>query len=190
MSDDAGTARIIYVCATLDTDALPPVAETSDVAHAPMPLTAGQITLTTTDHVPDTPVETLALDAERGDLLRFWATTGSYNFEDAVLITQVRHIGPATIVESFEQVKFSQVPITPQGVEAATDDTGAPTSPDDPAVQDFWFWQGRVAGDGSQDIALVLALYTRDADGQPRFAGLYRWEQALTVQSRDPQATQ
>jgi len=57
----------------------------------------------------------------------------------------------------------------------------------EPVEQDFWFWQGAVAGEGSQRCRLLLSLYARDENtGQPRFAGLFRTDLQLTVSSSLP----
>jgi hypothetical protein len=121
----------------------------------------------------------IAVNAAAGDTLRFYAVSGSNNFDAAVLIQDVvcddGIDADDAILEQVALVNLQQQTILPAS------QAGKPTVT---AVgRQFWFWQCAVAGEGSQDFSLVLALYGRDEDGQPRHAGLYRWDLNLTVQA-------
>lgn len=118
----------------------------------------------------------LVISASAGDVLRIYAVSGSYNFESAALLADVQpqsRSDTADVVSAFELMVFEQTPVTPTSEPlAVTSDSGE---------TEFWFWQATIAAAGTQQCHAVLALYGRDDRGQPSFAGLYRWDLALTV---------
>lgn len=118
----------------------------------------------------------LVISARMGDVLRIYAVSGSYNFESAALLADVQpqsRSDAADVAGAFELVVVEQTPVTP------TSDPLVATSDSDET--EFWFWQATIAAAGTQQCHAVLALYGRDDQGQPSFAGLYRWDLALTV---------
>ncbi len=138
----------------------------------------GQMIVTTTVGAADQGTGAIALNASAGDTLRFFAKSGSNNFEDAVLIRDIRRNGDDETPEHALPVNLMGPGITPAAQ--------AQEQPARGADREFWFWQYAVPGEGTQSYSLHLALYDRDEDGQPRFAGLYRWDLKLTVQSSPP----
>ena len=175
MSDDVPAPRTIYMRAVVDTDALPcrDHAAVERLAPTRVASDSGALVLTSTAAMTAAP-GAATVSAAIGDTLRFYAITGSNNFEDAVLIDAIRRTGTDHSISGFAPVCLQRSAVEPQ--------TGMdPTSIIGTAEQDFWFWQGTVADQGIQDCSLVLSLYRRDESGQPRFAGIYRWDLQLTV---------
>ncbi len=171
------TNRTIYVRAIVDVAGL--LRDCPDpLKNAETPATVGfdrgQMVVTTTVGTADQATGEVAFNACAGDTVRFFAKSGSNNFEDAVLIEVIRRSGDGEILEGFAPVALPQTLVTPA--------SEAGEQPAKPVEQEFWFWQCAVAGEGTQGFSLILALYDRDEDGQPRFAGLYRWDLQLTVQ--------
>jgi hypothetical protein len=116
----------------------------------------------------------VAFDARAGETVRFFATSGSNNFEQSVYIQDIRQAGGEEVLVGFESVTEERMGLAPA---SATSVLPAQLVP-----QQFGFYQCETARGGSGSYQLVLALYTRDEDGQPRLAGLYPWEPRITVQ--------
>jgi len=135
----------------------------------------GQMIVTTTVETADQGTGDITFNACAGDTVRFYAKSGSNNFELTALIQDIRQTEDDEILEGFELVNLPQTGIAPAS------EAGEQTA--EPVEQEFWFWQCAIAGEGTQTVSLILALYDRDEEGQPRFAGLYRWDLQLTVQS-------
>ena len=134
----------------------------------------GQMIVTTTVGTADQRTGDITFGACAGDTVRFFAKSGSNNFEHVVLITDISPTGDDEVLEDFAPVKLPQIGITP-----ASEGGGKLAKP---VKHEFWIWQCAVACEGTQDHSLILALYDREENGQPRFAGLYRWDLQLTVQ--------
>lgn len=115
----------------------------------------------------------VAFDARAGDTVRFFATSGSNNFEQSVHIQDIRQAGGEEILVGFKSVAEERMGLAPA--------SGTSVLPARLVPQRFWFYQCEAARGGSGSYQLVLALYTRDEDGQPRFAGLYQWEPRITI---------
>lgn len=177
MYADPSASSTIYIRAVVDAAGalqLRPDAPSEDAAHS---LSPDQLIVTTTAGAVEQGTVTFA--ARPGDLVRFYATSGSNNFEDAVLLAKVSALGDADIVDGLADVELSQATIVPAPQSAER--TQAPVE------QNFWFWQGAIAGQGSQRCRLLMSLYARDENtGQPRFAGLFRCDLQLTVQPSLP----
>jgi hypothetical protein len=174
--------RTIYLRAVIDTDALPQGPEAAQVHAAPTAVDVEDNSLILTSTAPgpdgapgasDAAAGFAAISATAGDTLRFYAITGSNNFEDAVLIKEIRVHGGDRGIAALAPVCLQAQALLPG---AGADPLSFGT-----AEQDFRFWQGTVADHGIQDCSLVLALYRRDEAGRPRFAGLYRWDLQLAV---------
>lgn len=185
LGDDPNAApdgRTIYIRAVVDVagtlrdlPALPAASETP----LPVSFDSGRLIVTAMPGRADQDTGGIIVNAGIGGTIRFYAVSGSNNFDAAVLIQDVipddsieaddAILGEIALVNLQQQ---SVAPATPPGELAVTD-----------VNREFWFWQCAVAGEGSQNFSLVLALYGRDEDGQPRHAGLYRWDLTLTVQT-------
>jgi len=171
--------RTIYVRAIVDaarllSDRALPLDDAE--TETPAGLESRQLFITTTAGTADQSTGAIALKACAGDIIRFIAKSGSNNFEHAVVIADVRLIGDdEMILEGFSPATKSQAEIS-----LASNTEQAPEA----AEQTFWFWQCAVVRTGTLGFSLILALYDRDEDGRPRFAGLYRWDLQLTIHCR------
>lgn len=176
--DGEPTGRAIYIRAVVDVagllraypDALrdgeTPTAVGFDKGHMIVTATSGA-------GVADQDTATIDVDADPGDTLHFFAKSGSNNFEHAALIKEVRAAGPDETEESAAPVSLLRSAIHPASKSGA--------SSQQVVDREFWFWRSPVTGKQTQRYSLLLALYDRDDHGQPRFAGLYRWELNLTA---------
>lgn len=180
--DGAPAGRTVYIRAVVDVagtlhdlPALPADSETP----IPISFDSGRLIVTAMPGNANQDTGAIAVSADTGDTLRFYAVSGSNNFDAAVLIQDVipnDSIGADdAILHGIALVNLQQQTIAPAA------QAGEPAVTD--VDQEFWFWQCTVAGEGSQDLSLLLALYGRDENGQPRHAGLYRWDLNLTVQA-------
>lgn len=178
----ASAGRTIYIRAVVDVAGTLqdlPVLPMGSETPIPVGFDSGRLIVTAMPGSADQETGKISVDAADGDTLRFYAVSGSNNFDAAVLIQDVipddSIDADAAILDEVALVNLRQQAISP----ASQNGEPAVTA----AEQEFWFWQCAVAGEGSQDFSLVLALYGRDEDGQPRHAGLYRWDLNLTVQA-------
>jgi len=173
VSDEVPAPRTIYLRAVVDTKTISRDHDAAAARLVPIKVAPESAALILTSSVRAATAGTAAVAAGIGDTLRFYAITGSNNFEDAVLINDIRRTGTYHSIAGFAPVCVQRDAVVP---EPDADPTSIGTS-----AQDFWFWQGIVADHGIQDCSLVLSLYRRDETGAPRFAGFYRWDLQLTV---------
>lgn len=172
------TNRTIYIRVIIDVDSVlqdSPDPRKDTETPTTVSFDRGQMIVTTTVGTADQDTGGLTFNACAGDTVRFFAKSGSNNFEHAVLIENILPAGDDEILEGFELVNLPLTGIAPAS------EAGEHTA--EPVEQQFWFWQCAIVGEGTQTVSLILALYDRDEEGQPRFAGLYRWDLQLTVQS-------
>ena len=185
---NAGTVRIIYIRAVVDVDGVlrdtTQKGGSSAGSETPIParIDDGLLIVTAMPGNADPATGDITVVADTGDTLRFYAVSGSNNFDDAVLIQNAIAVsrGDDPVVEPATLVNLQQAALAP-----ASDGDGLKAAASD---QEFWFWQS-AAGAGSRNFSFSLALYGRDEDGQPRQAGLYRWDLALTVLPTEPSET-
>ncbi len=189
---DGDGSRAVYVCIAVDVSGVVASADGNGGAvEAPVDATAArpiaansdQVIATTPTQLEDRGTSALSVVARAGDQLRVYAVSGSNNFEGAVLLAGVAaaRSGPDEqdpVLGRFALAAFEQEAITP------AEEPPAIAAAD--AEQQFWFWQAAILGSGTQACHALLALYGRDEHGQPRFAGLYRWDFSLTVNLTEP----
>lgn len=170
MREATSPYRTIYVRCVVDTDSVTPNGG---------PVDRGALIVTTTSGSVDADTGAVTVLADEGDLIRFYATSGSNNFEAAVLLDDIAFGGDDRIVDDTALVALPGMAWTPASETPLT-------LSHDGGAQEFWFWQSKVAGDGTQACQAVLALYARDDRGRPRLAGLYPWDFPLTVTLTEP----
>ena len=120
----------------------------------------------------------IALEACAGDTVRFYAKSGSNNFEGAVLIEDIGPIGDQDSLQGFALFNVGRSTVAPRDY--------ASVFPARSSEQDFWFWQCGVTKDGLPHCSVLLAVYDRDEQGRPRLAGHYRWGLRLAVKLISP----
>lgn len=121
---------------------------------------------------------TIALEVCAGDTVRFYAKSGSNNFEEAVLIESISPIDDGDTLQDFALVSAERNAVAPRD-----DDNIFPARF---PQQEFWFWQCVVTTDGEPHCDVLLAVYDRDEQGRPHFVGHYRWGLQLTVTLTSP----
>ena len=185
------SARAAYMCIAVDVEAVLQVAGKASAvesANAPtrhIAAKSADVITTSTAQLHPTDItarlpRAIVIAAQAGDLLRIYAVSGSNNFESAVLLADMlaqTRSDAVDVVSGFEPAAFEQIPVTPSAEPLASGDVCAEA--------EFWFWQATIEGAGTQQCHAVLALYDRDDQGQPRFAGLYRWDFKLTVRLKE-----
>lgn len=157
-------------------------AATAEAVKAVSP-DSGLVLATTAAQTVQRASNEIALDVYAGDTVRFYAKSGSNNFEGAVLIED---ISPITERDSLQG--FALLNVERRSTVAPHDYASA--FPARSSEQDFWFWQCAVATDGEPHCDVLLAVYDRDEQGRPRLAGHYRWVLQLTVKFTSPPAVQ
>lgn len=174
--------RTIYIRIVVDVDGvLQDRSQTEGDMRFPVSADSGRLIATATRGSADQTTGEVTIMANDGDTLRFFAVSGSNNFEDAVLIQNISGSDDEddVILADAALVNLQQTALTPSSASSP----GASEQTASSADRNFWFWQCAVAGTGTQTLRLILALYGRDEDGQPHHAGLCRWDLALTVSS-------
>jgi hypothetical protein len=121
---------------------------------------------------------TVALEVGAGNIIRFYAKSGSNNFEDAVLIADIGPVGDGDVLQDFTIVEVERNTVAPRDY----DHVFPARFPE----RDFWFWQCVVTTDGNLHCSVLLAAYDRDEQGRPSFAGYYRWSLRLTLKLTSP----
>jgi hypothetical protein len=115
----------------------------------------------------------IAFDTDPDAAVRMFVTSGSNNFEHAVLLRHVHHVGGDEVLRRLRPVTEDRIGVAP----------ASPTSvlPAQHLSQRFSFHHGDIAGEGIGNYRLGLELWDRDTDGQPRIAGNYQWDSQIAV---------
>ncbi len=114
-----------------------------------------------------------SLNAQIGDTVYVWATSGSDNFEDAVLLYAVARSSGAQVFSSFNYQSFQKSTVAPN---SATQPLPAQI-----VMETFWFYQTNVVEAGTEGYKIQFALYTRDSNGAPTLYGYFVWSPSITV---------
>jgi len=116
----------------------------------------------------------LSITALVGDTLRAFATSGSDNFEDAVLLYGLPRFSGDQVTSDFQYQNFTKSTVIPN---SATQPLPAKI-----ADEDFWFFQASIIKKGTEGYGVRFGLYTRDLNtGQPVLYGYYWWDPQITV---------
>jgi len=116
----------------------------------------------------------LSITALVGDTLRAFATSGSDNFEDAVLLYGLPWFKGDHVTDDFQYKNFTKSTVIPN----------SPTQPLPAKIadEDFWFYQTDIVKKGTEGYGVRFGLYTRDlGTGQPVIYGYYWWDPEITV---------
>lgn len=114
----------------------------------------------------------LNFSANVGDVVRFFGTSASDNFEDSVLIYNITRYQGDDVFSEFHSETFTKKGVSP---------TGAEVLPATIANQKFWFFEADVISSGTEGYRVVFALYTRDNNGYPTLYGYFQWDPTITV---------
>lgn len=116
----------------------------------------------------------LSFTALVGDTVRVFATSGSDNFDSAVLLYGLPKFGGAQVFSQFNYQNFTKSTVVPNS-------TSTPL-PARIVDEVFWFFKADVILKGTENYMVQFALYTRDDNtGQPVLFGYYAWDPTITV---------
>ncbi len=116
----------------------------------------------------------LDINALVGDEVRAFATSGSDNFEDSVLLYGMPQFSGTPVFGLFIYQSFTKSAVIPN----------SPTTPLPAKTADevFWFYQASVAQKGTEGYMVQFGLYIRDQNtGQPVLKGYYAWDPTIRV---------
>jgi nematocidal protein AidA len=116
----------------------------------------------------------LDFNALVGDQVRAFATSGSDNFEDSVLLYGMPPFSGTPVLGTFIYQNFTKSAVIPN----------SPITPLPAKTADevFWFYQASVAQKGTEGYMVQFGLYTRDPNtGQPVLKGYYAWDPTIRV---------
>ncbi len=116
----------------------------------------------------------LSIAALVGDTVRAFATSGSDNFEAAVLLYGMPQFSGTNVFGPFNYQNFNKSTVIPNGVTQPL--------PAQIVTETFWFYQASVVNTGTEGYEVQFALYTRDPNnGQPVLYGYFYWDPQITV---------
>jgi len=170
----ADVARLLASHADAEADVAPANAEAVRVIRPRSKL----VLATTAAQTVQRASNKIAFDVAAGATVRFYAKSGSNNFEDAVLIEDISPIDDGGALQDFALANVERNTVAPRDYDSVF--------PARLPERDFWFWQCAVATDGDQHCSVLLAAFDRDEQGRPRLAGHYRWALQLTVTLTSP----
>lgn len=165
----------IYICITLDAFAIAqgssPAPEQTD-ALIRIPDEQAHTIVTASGGVERQGTGGAVLRVTEGHAVRFFARSASNQFEDAVVLIDIRHARGDRVLDRFALMIEERTTIAPA---SATSVLPART-----VQRQFQFCECDVVREGTECIDLIFAIYDRDERGQPRRLGRYRSEPRLT----------
>ncbi|MEJ1967761.1 MAG: inclusion body family protein [Rhizomicrobium sp.] len=116
----------------------------------------------------------LDFNALVGDTVRAFATSGSDNFEDSVLLYGMPMFSGQPVFGPFNYQNFTKSAVVPNSTTTVL--------PARIVDEIFWFYQASVSTKGTEGYMVQFALYTRDPNtGQPVLKGYYAWDPTIRV---------
>ena len=116
----------------------------------------------------------LNINALVGDTVRAFATSGSDNFEDAVLLYGMPRFSGDQVFSAFNYQNFTKSTVVPNSTTTVL--------PARVVDETFWFYKADVVAKGTEGYMVQFALYTRDPNtGQPVLKGYYAWDPTIKV---------
>ena len=116
----------------------------------------------------------LNFNALVGDTVRAFATSGSDNFEDAVLLYGMPRYTGDQVFGTFIYQNYTKSTVVPN----------SPTTPLPAQIanETFWFYQAGVIAAGTEGYEVQFGLYNRDPNtGKPVLKGYYYWDPTIKV---------
>ncbi len=167
--------RTINIRVTIDTDSLP--RDSPGDADNPTSIAQdqGYMVVTGSRQVENQGTGDVVFQAEAGDSLHFFASSGSNNFEAAVVLGDIRYAEGNEILTRCSNQTQERAAVVPHSLTEAL--------PAGLAQKQFRLYQCVVADNGTGIYDLVFALYERNEEGQPHLSGHYRWAMQLTLHS-------
>lgn len=171
-------SRTIDIRVTIDTDSLlPPEGDSGDIANpALIDLDRGYMIATASRELEPRGAGDLVVEADAGDTLRWFVSSGSNNFEQHVSIENLRPAGGDEVLRDCACQVVERMAIAPA--------SPARILPVRLIPRKFHFCECAIAGDGTGSYDLVFALYERIEEARLRLISHYRWAIRLTVLGR------
>lgn len=169
-------SKVINILIAIDTDAVKrqyPNPSKSSTSPTGIAHNLGYMVATGTTIVSGQGTGDLNINALIGDLLRVFATSGSDNFEDAVLLYNLPKYKGDQVLGDFRSVTFTRSTVVP----------GSRTNVLPPNIVDeqFWFYEADIVSKGTEGYMVQFGLWTRDANEQPVLYGYFGWDPTITV---------
>ncbi len=168
-------SKTINILITIDTDAVQEIAPSQDpnnpkgIAHNMGYMVATGTTINSGQGTGD-----LDINALVGDTVRAFATSGSDNFEDSVLLYGMPMFSGTQVFSAFNYQNFTKSAVVPNSTTTVL--------PAKIVDEVFWFYQASVITKGTEGYMVQFALYTRSKDtGQPVLKGYYAWDPTIRV---------
>jgi hypothetical protein len=168
-------SKIINILITIDTDRVKTIAPSQDpnkpagIAH-----NLGYMVCTGTTVNSGQGTGDLDFNATVGDVVRAFATSGSDNFEDAVLLYGMPKFSGDQVFSAFNYQNFTKSTVNPNSTTSVL--------PARIVDEVFWFYKADVIARGVEGYMVQFALYTRDPDtAQPVLKGYYAWDPTIRV---------
>jgi hypothetical protein len=169
-------SKTINILITIDTDAVKknyPNASKNQASPTGIAHNLGYMVSTGTAINSGQGTGDLSIKALVGDTVRAFATSGSDNFEDAVLLFGMPRYAQDQVFGPFNYQNFTKSTVVPNSLTNVL--------PAKITEETFWFYQASVAMKGTEQYKVQFALYTRNDDGQPVLYGYYEWDPTITV---------
>lgn len=115
----------------------------------------------------------LSFSALVGDVVRAFATSGSDNFEDAVLLYGMPMYSGTQVFSAFNYQNYNRKTVIPASTTTVL--------PAQIVTETFWFYRADVITAGTENYKVQFALYNRDDSGTPVLKGYYYWDPQITV---------
>jgi len=172
MSQTEIPKRTIDFRVTIDATSLPHPQDDPGAAAEPTSIAQeqGYIVVTASREIMSQGAGDIAFAADVGDTLRFFISSGSNNFEQPVLLEDIRHTEGDEILGDCAIQVVEREAIAPDSDALSTH----------LFTRQFEFFECTVGGDGTGSYDLIFALYDQDEDAQPRLVSHYRWALRLT----------
>lgn len=109
----------------------------------------------------------LKFKASVGDTVRFFGSSSSANFDDAILVYGIEEFGGTnTVLTNLTSIPFEREGVTPSGT----------------STLKFWFFEGTVVKSGTEKYQVKFALHTRTENGSfDPVVRYYEWDPTIIV---------
>jgi nematocidal protein AidA len=168
--------KTLHILVGIDTDAVRRAyPNPSKDSKSPTPIAHhfGYMVCTGTHILSGQGTGNLHIRANVGDTVRAFATSGSNNFEDTVLLYGLPGFEGTEVMKPFHYRCLTRSTVLPR-----SDTT---VLPERTRNERFWFHESTISQVGTEGYKVWFALYTRDAAGVPQLLGHYEWTPSLTV---------
>jgi len=105
--------------------------------------------------------------------VRFFATSGSHGYNDAVLVYGIERYAGDSVLGDFRSVQVYRSTMLPS--------EGNSVLPGSSTKIPFWFYEADIADTGTEQYKVNIALYNRDDSGILQPYGYFCWDPTITI---------